>query len=75
MALRYSTLGEAIVVIEGGGDGPDYQRICHRHAWASLPAATPDDTGRCARCSIEMDAERGATRYLTLVSHLPVESR
>ena len=54
------------LVCEQTPDGPDYIRFCDRHAWASLPAATPEHTGVCPGCHAEMENGRGAMRYRAL---------
>ena len=54
------------LVTEAGPDGQDFYRFCDAHSWASHPAATPDDTGRCPFCAVEMDNRHGLTRWLRL---------
>lgn len=60
------------LVTEMTADGPDFIRYCDEHSWASLPAATPDDTGRCPFCQLALENSRGLTRWLRLKGRLSV---
>jgi hypothetical protein len=58
------------LVAEPTPDGPDFHRFCDLHAWASLPAATPDSTGRCPWCAVSLDNRRGLARFARLKARM-----
>ena len=49
-----------------GCDGFDYQRICVRHQWASLPIASRHLVSDCLYCDTEVYGKKGQDRYSRL---------
>jgi hypothetical protein len=43
-------------------DGPDYQRYCTEHRWASIPSPSPDGLG-CPYCRVALEETKGRERF------------
>ena len=55
-------IGSELVQTEGR-DGPDYQRICITHRWASRGSVSINTVPECPFCRVELDEHQGRQRF------------